>query len=69
MCVCIDPLFFSFTGNLAFDWITSKIYFTDTLKRTVEVMDPETSYRKVLLNFEDDPSIAPRNIILDPLNR
>jgi hypothetical protein len=56
-------------GELAYDWITSKIYFTDSLRRTVEVVDPETGYRRVLLNFQHDTNIVPRNIILDPLNR
>jgi DNA-binding beta-propeller fold protein YncE len=60
---------FSSTGNLAYDWITNKIYFTDAFRRTVEVMDPDTGHRRVLLNFQHDPNKTPRNIILDPLDR
>ena len=52
---------------MAWDWISRKLYWTDTEKQTLEVMDVATGYRKVLLRFED--GTVPRVLILDPVRR
>ena len=53
---------------MAWDWINKKLYFTDKDRQTVEVLDPETGYSKVLIDFNDN-FILPRRVIVDPLSR
>lgn len=35
--------------GIAWDWINEKLYWTDQCKDTIEVYDPATGYRRVLL--------------------
>ena len=51
----------SSVGGLAWDWINEKIYWTDSGSRNLEVYDPATGHRKVLIT-----SAAPSGIVLDP---
>lgn len=55
--------------SVGYDWISGKVYWTNKVRQTVEVIDPETGIKTVLLNFEDDPGSIPRMIVLDPLER
>ena len=36
---------------LCWDWINQKLYWLDTAKQTIEVMDPVTRYRKTLIQL------------------
>ena len=58
----------SIVESVAWDWINKKLYFTDQDRQTVEVLDPETGYSKVLVEF-DNNIILPRRVIVDPLSR
>lgn len=46
---------------LAWDWINEKLYWTDISTRNLEVYDPATGHRKVLIYAS-----APSGIVLDP---
>lgn len=52
--------------DLAWDWINKKLYWININTLSVEVMDPDTGYQKVLHQFLNNYA---RNIILDPLRR
>ncbi len=56
-----------FTENIGWDWINKKLYWTDVTRGTLEVMDVETGYRKVLISMGRDAQI--RGLQLDPINR
>ena len=51
--------------GLGVDWITSKLYWTDSTMKRIEVSNLDGKYRKVLFwaNLE-----SPRSLALDPLN-
>lgn len=49
--------------GLAVDWISRNIYFTDAVKRTIEVASLDGKHRKVLV---DTDLKNPRGIALDP---
>ncbi len=53
--------------GLAWDWVNEKLYWSDICADDVEVFDPETAYRKVLVNT--GPDSDPRGIVLDPTTR
>ncbi|XP_064399972.1 low-density lipoprotein receptor-related protein 4-like isoform X2 [Halichondria panicea] len=53
--------------NIGWDWINKKLYWTDVTRGTLEVMDVETGYRKVLISMGRDAQI--RGLQLDPINR
>lgn len=53
------------SDGLAVDWIYNHIYFTDTRKYTIEIMNFDGNMGKVLI--KDDLEI-PRAISLDPLD-
>ncbi len=52
------------TGGLAWDWVNEKLYWCDACVRDIEVFDPKTGYRKVLI--DTGTGSAPRDIVLDP---
>ncbi len=54
------------TERLAWDWINQKLYWTNSNLRKIEVYDPVTEYRKVLLNTGSNTN--PLDIVLDPNN-
>lgn len=53
------------SDGLAVDWIYNHIYFTDTRRYTIEIMNFDGNMGKVLI--KDDLEI-PRAIALDPLD-
>ena len=50
------------------DWITNKLYWTDTGEDTISVLDLNTNIRKTLFNISSS-SAEPRAIVIDPLTR
>ena len=54
----------TFADGLAWDWINEKLYWTNPDNKTIEVYDPNTTYRKVLANT--GPESSPRAIVVDP---
>lgn len=55
------------TDGLAWDWVNQKLYWTDNCADDLEVFDPVTGNRKVLITTGSGS--APRSIVLDPRNR
>ena len=55
------------TEGLAWDWIGEKLYWTDTCDNDIEVFDPATGDRKVLISTGSNTD--PRGIVLDPTTR
>lgn len=55
------------TDGLAWDWTNEKLYWTDHCADDLEVFDPATGDRKVLIRTGS--SSAPRSIVLDPSTR
>ena len=53
--------------GVAFDWLTGNLYWTDKDRHTIEVMNPKTMNRRVLIQLEE--SSQPRIITLDPHRR
>ena len=56
--------FFNIPDGIAWDWINEKLYWTDFCKDTIEMYDPATSYRKVLLHTGTNSSN--KDIVVDP---
>jgi DNA-binding beta-propeller fold protein YncE len=56
---------------MAVDWITNKLYWTDTGEDTISVLDLNTNIRKTLFNLSSESvnSVEPRAIVIDPLTR
>ena len=50
--------------GIAWDWINEKLYWNDVCKDTIEVFDPATGYRRVLLYT--GTSSNNRDIVVDP---
>ena len=48
------------------DWITDKLYWTDSTTKVIEVSELDGSNRKVLFCADVD---NPRPIVVDPFNR
>lgn len=57
----------TYIDGIAWDWVNKKLYWTDMGDRDLEVYDPFTGHRKVLLQFAGDSK--PRAIVLDPNTR
>lgn len=55
------------TEGLAWDWVNEKLYWSDRCDKDIEVFDPKTGYRKVLL--QTGSGSDPRNIVVDPSTR
>ena len=56
---------------MAVDWITNKLYWTDTGDDTISVLDLNTNIRKTLFNLRSAAVgvVEPRAIVIDPLTR
>ena len=48
--------------GLAWDWINEKLYWTDYCQDEIEVYDPVSNYRRVLLTT----GTSPYSIVVDP---
>ena len=59
-------LFWFIADGLAWDWINEKLYWADAGTDRIEVYDPSTRHRKVLLNTGSNTN--PADIIVDPNN-
>ena len=68
---CFLLLNFSFVDGMAVDWITNKLYWTDTGDDTISVLDLNTNIRKTLFNLRSVAvsAVEPRAIVIDPLTR
>ena len=53
--------------GIAWDWINEKIYWTDADEKEIEVLDPASGLRAVLV--DTGASSIPRAIVLDPTTR
>ena len=51
-------------GGLAWDWVNRKLYWTDATDNDIEVLDPLTTQRKVLLSTGNGTD--PWAIVVDP---
>ena len=51
-------------GGLAWDWVNRKLYWTDATDNDIEVLDPLTAQRKVLLSTGNETD--PWAIVVDP---
>ena len=56
-----------FADGIAWDWINEKLYWTDYCDNDIEVFDPSSGYRKVLINTGSNTD--PSDIIVDPTTR
>jgi DNA-binding beta-propeller fold protein YncE len=59
--LCFGCLSF-FAEGLAWDWINEKLYWTDYCQDEIEVYDPVSNYRRVLLST----GTSPYSIVVDP---
>ena len=50
--------------GLAWDWVTKKVYWTDSGRKRVEVYDPEREVRRLLKSTGSQS--LPRDIAVDP---
>ena len=55
------------TEDIAVDWITNNLYWTDTLNRRLEVLDLDSNHKTELLRT--GAHTAPRAIVIDPSTR
>ena len=51
-------------GGIAWDWINEKLYWTDFCTGVIEVYDPNTGHRRVLLNTGSNSNN--KDIVVDP---
>lgn len=65
MCLCIFLLVSK--EGLAWDWVNKKLYWVDPCADDIEVYDPETGHRKILINTGTGSD--PRDIVVDPTTR
>ena len=54
--------FACYVEGLAWDWINEKLYWTDYCQDEIEVYDPVSNYRRVLLTT----GTSPYSIVVDP---
>ena len=57
----------SHTDGLAWDWVNSKLYWTDAEDKDIEVLDPQSGQRKLLVSTGN--TSTPRAIVVDPRNK
>lgn len=60
-CALLSCVSFCAEG-LAWDWINEKLYWTDYCQDEIEVYDPVSNYRSVLLQT----GTSPYSIVVDP---
>ncbi len=53
-------------GGISWDWINEKLYWTDSCKDTIEVYDPATGYRRILLYTQANTNSQNYDIVVDP---
>lgn len=58
---------FSFTDDVAIDWIGNNLYWTDAVWARIEVMNLDTLYRAEILRTGANTN--PRAIAVDPTTR
>ena len=56
----------NFTDGLAWDWVNEKLYWTDNCDDDIEVYDPVTGYRRILIETGLN---NPTSIVVDPSTR
>ena len=57
----------TYAGGLAWDWVNQKLYWTDGFNHAIEVFDPHTEQRTVLISTER--CSIPRGLEVDPVTR
>ena len=59
------------TDDLAVDWISNKLYWTDALSEEIRVMEVEQREVKSLIRTEDrgNNNSIPRGIAVDPITQ
>ena len=57
----------SLPDGLAWDWVNRKLYWTDAEDNDIEVIDPLSNHRKVLISTGN--ATYPRAIVVDPKNK
>lgn len=62
----LHSLSYSLADGLAWDWINEKLYWADASTDQIEVYDPKTRNRKVLISTGSNSN--PADIIVDPNN-
>lgn len=63
-CGYLLDVFFVIKGGIAWDWITKKLYWTDSCKDVIEVYDFDNGQRRVLLNTGSNSNN--KDIVVDP---
>lgn len=56
----------NFPDGLAWDWVNEKLYWTDNCDDDIEVFDPATGYRRILI---ETGLSNPTSIVVDPGTR
>ena len=57
----------AYSDDIALDWISDKLYWTDDGFDRIGVFDLTNGYYSILIDTEYDSS--PRGIITDPINK
>ena len=55
-------------GDVSWDWVNQKLYWSDPCQSDIEVYDPNTRFRKVLFNSTNGLR-NPAGLIVDPTTR
>ena len=63
----VITVYFLSTEGLAVDWVSNKLYWTESLYRRIEVLDLDTLLRTPILTV--DPHSGLRDIAVDPSTR
>ena len=62
-------LYSMYAEGIAVDWINTKLYWTDTEMKTVEVLDLSGGYHTALISTGIGSSSMPQAIVVDPQTR
>lgn len=52
------------TDDIAWDWVNQKLYWTDDYFDHIEVYDPQTNNRTILIDTGTNSN--PRGLVVDP---